>query len=216
MIAHPNPFWFRRHHCPFLCQLKLYECSCSRHAPKSVWIMSCGAVRVLENMSINQSFFSGVSVLYMLLFPLPAVVWSVLWDLLLCEEPAVRSLTFAPCFHLFFWGGFLPLWHKHMTTELDYIGSCVSGISNSSPQLFPSLYRGVSSCWCSEVKAMIVMLRYVCVCVLLNQIHCHWQTFVLQYQSITMVLDSKVKPYSNHLEDFITEMHIFIRSSLEI
>lgn len=111
-----------------------------------------GAVRVLEYMSIDQSFLLGVSVL-------SYVVWWMLWDLLLCEEPAVRSLTFAPSFHLLF----LPLWHKHMTTESDYIGSCVSGISNSSPQLFPSLYRGVSSCWCPEVKAMIVMLCYVCV-----------------------------------------------------
>lgn len=58
MIAHPNPFWFRRHHCPFLCQLKLYECSCSRHAPKSVWIMSCvERSEYLRTWALIKAFF---------------------------------------------------------------------------------------------------------------------------------------------------------------
>ncbi len=63
----PQPFWFRGHYCPFLCQLQSDWLSLLKQTHSSIFVSIClnnelfGGVRVLEYMGINQSFFRWVS-----------------------------------------------------------------------------------------------------------------------------------------------------------
>ncbi len=113
----PQPFWFRGHYCPFLCQL---QSDWSRHKAlswASVWIMSClVGSEYLSTWALIKAF-SGESVLS---YAGVSIASS-------CLNSAVRLIVlWRPCCgnaHIctLLSSAFSPLWHNHMTNELDCI-----------------------------------------------------------------------------------------------